>query len=87
MRLGQKSPTFFKILQIILTICGLVAGIPAVIETFNIVLPEPFATLASKSYAIAFFVGTFLMGLPVENTKQVIEDKPKALPFTAKNSK
>jgi len=85
-RYTKKSPTFFKVLQIIFTIAGLVSGIPFLLETFGVVLPAAIAALVSKSVAIASIVGVFISGLPVADVKEVIEENPTQLPLTAKST-
>jgi len=85
-RYTKKSPTFFKVLQIIFTIAGFIAGIPFLLETFGIVLPAAIAALVSKSVFYASVVGVLISGLPVDDVKEVIENDPKDLPLTTKST-
>lgn len=80
-RLGQKSPKFFKSIQIVAGILTVLSGVPALLDTFHVVIPFFLTEQWVKFVAIAAAVGTFLTGLPVENPSVPSTTK---LPFTAK---
>ena len=85
-RYTKKSPTFFRVLQVIFTIAGLIAGIPFLLETLGVVLPMAIAALVSKAVFYSSLVGMLISGLPVDDVKEVIEETPKDLPLTAKST-
>lgn len=85
-RYTKKSPTFFKVIQIIFTLAGLITGIPFLLETFGVILPAAIAALVSKTVSIASIVGFFIAGLPVADVDTVIDENPTQLPLTAKST-
>jgi len=64
-RLTKKSPKFFVIIKVIALIVSLISGVPALLEQAGVVLPEPFATLASKVVSISGVVAIVVAQLTV----------------------
>lgn len=67
-RLRNKSPKFFKVLQVISILVALIPGIPTFLDYLGIVLPDFLIAIENKTIAIAGIVAAFLTGLPVEKT-------------------
>lgn len=70
-RFLAKSPKFFKWIQVISLVTALVTGLPDLLETVGIVLPEKFAILQNKAVAIAALVATFIAQLTVKEGESV----------------
>lgn len=85
-RLFSKTPAFFKVIQVISTIVSIVTGLPVLLQSVGITLPEPFAALENKVIAIAGLVSLFISSLPVSTpvaTNGTTTSSSAALPFTA----
>lgn len=91
-RLGAKSPKFFKVIQTIALVAGLVTGVPALLEYFDVVLPAALEVIANKAVSIASFVALFIASLTVDPkvikstlTTFTVSDRRKVeLPFSQK---
>jgi len=84
-RIGKKSPKFFRILQYVLTASCVIAGVPALLQYFQVQLPEAISVLSSKLVSVASFVGLFIASLPVDQAPEIAIQKPTSLPVTAKD--
>ena len=84
-RWGQKSPWIFKVISWISAITAAVAGLPGLLQMFNIVLPAPFDALANKTVAISAVVALFISGLTVKDAQAIAADPTNnKLALTAK---
>lgn len=92
-RLFKKSPKFFRIWQIVLGFTALVTGLPALLESFGIVLPEALTILQNKIIGAITFGGAIMTMLSTSSTvvgvapngEVLKKTDQKALPFTAQN--
>lgn len=90
-RLGTKNPAFFNVIAWIGAIAAFVTGLPALIESLGVNLPEWWVNLQNKAVAWAGVVTIIISNLAVQRpvvteTPQgtvTVTDKDK-LPFTAK---
>jgi type II secretory pathway component PulC len=89
-RLFMKSPTFFKIWQIISTITMVLAGVPYILTALGIHLPEPFSTMSNKIVTFCAATALFMSSLTVKTQPVAQTEEGKAvtvlptnkLPFT-----
>lgn len=65
-RLKAKSPAFFKVIQVIALIAGLVTGIPDLLTHFGVILPAALQSIESTAVSIASFVVLFIASLTVD---------------------
>ena len=65
-RLKAKSPKLFQAITTISTIAAFVTGIPELLDTFGILLPDAIAPLANKAIAICSTVVAFISALTVD---------------------
>jgi hypothetical protein len=92
-RLFLKSPKFFKVWKAFFAFVTAIAGIPALLDAFGVVLPDPFNQYFVKMIAVAGAVGLFMSMLPtqsaivgVDQSGQPLKKTDKeSLPFTARN--
>lgn len=91
LRFSAKSPTFFKIWQLISSILVAVTGLPDFLQMFGITLPAPWNALESKAVAFAA-AGVLFMSLLTTQSKVTSKTEDGALlkktdetklPFTA----
>lgn len=91
-RLSERSPKFFRILQLIFACLAVANYIPSMLQRwFNVEVPGHFITLCEDiaKYCTGFFAASFLpvQQKPVAQTeegKAIIVSDEKKLPFTAK---
>ena len=91
-RLFMKSPTFFKIWQIIATLMMIISGVPYILTALGLHLPEPFSTLSNKVIAFCGATALFMSSLTVKTQPVAQTEEGKAitslptdkLPFTKK---
>lgn len=81
-RLGAKSPKFFTALKWLGGLAAAITGIPEVLNWFGVVLPEPFASLATKTVAFCGLFVMFISMLPVEAEEMTEKKKAELLPYT-----
>lgn len=81
-RLGAKSPKFFTALKWVGGLAAAITGIPEFLSMIGVVLPEPFASLATKTVAICGLFVMFISMLPVEQEEMTETKKAEVLPYT-----
>lgn len=81
-RFGRKNPVIFNIIAWIGAIATFLTGLPALIESLGINLPEWATALQNKVVAGAGIAMMIIANLPVQSTTKAVEDG--ALPFTEK---
>lgn len=82
LRLTSKSPTFFKVIQIIAGVIATLATIAQVVKSSDVALPPVVGIIANWTIAIAAVVAFIIAKLPtVDKDRKVTEGE---LPFTAK---
>ena len=92
-RLFTKSPKFYKIWQLISSALLLISGVPYLLVQLGIVLPEPFATLASKAVTFAAAAALFMSMLSTQSKTVAVTNEGDLLkktdeiklPFTAQS--
>ena len=62
-RFLSANPSYFKVINIILTVVAVVTGLPGFLAQIGIELPSSLSFFASKTIAIAAIVGRFLTQL------------------------
>lgn len=75
-RFLSANPSYFKIVNVILTIVAVVTGLPDFLAQFGIVLPEWASVLSSKTIAIAAIVGRVLTQLTTTDKSILAKQKP-----------
>lgn len=86
-RLFSKTPTFFKVIQIVSGLTVLIAGLPGFLESLGIPLPAALTLLESKIVAISGIVSFFIASLPVTTAGATSGTTSAALPFTTDKDK
>lgn len=81
-RLFTKKPTFFKVLQIVTVVLSAVTGLPELLASWGVVLPDAFNLLANKWVGIISIVVAITSQLATAT--ETVEDPAKTLPLTAK---
>ena len=81
-RLGQKTPTFFKIVAWISGLCTIITGLPGILDMLHIAVPEFMEALYNKTLAVASSVGLFISLLTVKDATQI--STSENLPLTNK---
>lgn len=64
-RLMAETPWFFKVIRTIGIVAALITGVPALLESSGVVLPEALHILANKIVSIAAMVSVFVAQLTV----------------------
>lgn len=86
-RIFLKSPAYFKVWNIILSLLVLVPQIPNLLAAFGITIPAEFNGPVNKIISIAAFVGLFISKLTVKDPTAVIADPTKvSLKYTQQKS-
>jgi hypothetical protein len=62
-RFLSNTPSFFKVVKVLAIITALVAGIPTLLESSGVILPNVIAALASKIVSISALVAAFIAQL------------------------
>lgn len=83
-RLGQKNPTFFKVLSWLGGAAAIVAGLPEFFEWANITLPSWLTVFQNKAVGIAGTVIFIMSNLTVNKDNIPDQKLPTKLPFTDK---
>lgn len=85
-RLFSKTPTFFKVIQIVSTLVAIVTGLPSIITGLGIALPASVTGLENTVLSVAGLVGLFISSLPVTTSTATVgtaSTTSPTLPFTA----
>lgn len=90
-RFATKSPTFFRIWQIVFAVVSAATGIPELLQWFGVDLPPQLDFLANKVIATASTVGYLMAALTTQSTtvgvthegEVVKKTNEVRLPFTA----
>lgn len=83
-RLFKKSPSYFKVWNIILAIIAVVPQIPAALEYLEITVPTPWSAKISKIISVCGLIGLFFSKLTVKDATAIAaDDTTNKLPFTA----
>lgn len=93
-RVGTKNPKFFNVLAWVGAIAAFITGLPALLESFGIVIPESLADLKNKIIMWCGIVITIISNLTTQRpiadagtTKNTVITDKNVLPFTAKAEK
>jgi hypothetical protein len=62
-RFFTEKPQFFKVVQAIGVFAAVLTGLPVVLETYGMVLPESIQSIANETISIASLVATFVAQL------------------------
>ena len=86
-RLFAKSPKFFRIIKVIAAILAIVTGLPGILESLGIHLPDTLAVLQNKVVSIAGLAAFFVSSLTVDRTTTSPTPVvgPSTLPLTEKD--
>lgn len=73
-RLCAKSPKYHTYLSYVAAACGIIIGMPEVLQSVNIHVPDVLGSQMTKIISVASFVAAFVAQLSVENPDDI---KPK----------
>jgi hypothetical protein len=65
LRLFGDTPWFFKVVRIISIVLALITGLPTLIESSGIVLPDAISILSSQIISVAALLSAFIAQLTV----------------------